>query len=174
MSYNINICFNLFGRVEILFGKLLHSSSSICHPYRQDCKRNRLTQRDVLIVWKTYCVSYFSFLYCKEHIWGHSFFYALSDKILYSGWAKYHCSKSNIFNTALGYSALIKTTITCKQLITCNSKQIQETQQKKIMRLRLLWGEQYFPGYTLRLLARSIQTGCLKKLLCVSFMVKLY
>lgn len=53
-SYNINICFDLVGRVEILLGKLLHYGFSIRHPRRQNWKCDKLTERDILMLWKTY------------------------------------------------------------------------------------------------------------------------
>ncbi len=45
MSYNINICFDSDGRVEILLGKLLHYGFSIRHPCRQDWKCDKLTEK---------------------------------------------------------------------------------------------------------------------------------
>lgn len=60
MSYNINICFDLLGRVEILLGKLLHYGFSIRHPCRQDWKYDKL--RNILMSWKSYCISFLPIL----------------------------------------------------------------------------------------------------------------
>lgn len=110
-SYNINICFDLVGRVEILLGKLLHYGFSIRHPCRQAWKYDKLTERNILMLWKTYCISFFC-LYCKEYIWGHGYFYALSEEILYCVWAMHHWSWCDIFNTGLWYHNLLQTTQT--------------------------------------------------------------
>lgn len=60
MSYNINTYFDLVGRVEVLLGKFIHYGFSIIRqPHRQDWKCDKLTERNILMLWKENLVHLF-------------------------------------------------------------------------------------------------------------------
>lgn len=86
MSYNINTCFDLVGRVEVLLGKFIHYGFSIIrHPHRQDWKCDKLTERNILKLWKTYCISFFAYTAKStfEDMAISTVLITLSEKILY-------------------------------------------------------------------------------------------